>query len=682
MGTNFEEADGFLGERSRRFYEERARGGVGLIILGVGAVSYPNGVCLPRQVAISDDKYLPGLKKLTSQIHEHGAKIAIQIQHAGKVATRDMSDGRAMMMPSEYSYVMGDLTNDITGEELAGMSAGMVQAGAKIEYHTMTDDDIKTVIEYFADAGDRAKRAGFDGVEIHSGHGYLISSFISPKTNKRTDAYGGSVENRSRLLTDVIKAIRNRVGNDFPVWCRLDGKEFMIDGGISAEDAQQTAMLAEAAGADAIHVSAYADASSGVAFTVAPLVQQPCGFVDLAGGIKKKVGIPVIAVGRIEPEEGNKIIKTGKADFIAMARKLITDPELPSKLTQGHPEDIRPCICCYTCVGEIFQRRSVECAVNKTAGKESEIHITKAEIKKRVLVIGGGPAGMEAARVAAFRGHDVTLCEKSDRLGGTLFFASMLYNDNTGLMEWLKTQVDKLKVDVQLNREVTPELVKEIKPDEVVVAVGARRELPDIPGVNQPHVLGGDDLRGLMIGSDKKVAKEKLSLMQRTMLGLGKKTGISDNIDLAREMTKLWMPIGNRVAVIGGGLVGVELAMFLAERKRTVTLIEETNKLATEMALPRRWRALHEIREIGVNILCETTVESIGAKDITCVLKDGEKQLLKIDSVIIASGIQANHTLAEKIRKMGFDVHLIGDCSRVEYIKGAMENGFEVGRAL
>ncbi|MCP4714607.1 MAG: NADH:flavin oxidoreductase, partial [Deltaproteobacteria bacterium] len=265
MGTNLAEPTGHVGERSIRFYEERAKGGVGLIVIGVASVAFPAGACNVNQVAISDDKFIPDLKKLTDRIHAHGAKCAIQLQHAGKVARMDIAHGRPMWVPSEFQYDTGDLLKNLTSDEMAAVTSSIMKEGAGISFQVMTDEDISAAIKYFSDAAQRAIQAGFDGIEIHGAHGYLISSFISPKTNLRTDEYGGSVENRSRLLTDVIKATRKRVGDDFPIWCRIDGKEIDVEGGISIEDAKQTAVYAEKAGADAVHISAYGNPAKSAA---------------------------------------------------------------------------------------------------------------------------------------------------------------------------------------------------------------------------------------------------------------------------------------------------------------------------------------------------------------------------------------------------------------------------------
>ncbi|MFO8010192.1 MAG: NAD(P)/FAD-dependent oxidoreductase [Dehalococcoidia bacterium] len=682
MGENLSEVDGSMGERMQRFYEERARGGVGLIIIGVGAVAHPAGLGNRNQVGISDDRYIPELTQFTNRIHAQGARVAIQLHHGGKVARCDVPLGRPRWAPSEYHDSVGDLFDNLTDDEMMCISADFLKEGSVLEFHAMTIEDIHTVIGQFADAAERAKRAGFDGVEIHSGHGYLIASFISAAVNQRTDEYGGSLENRCRLLTEVIGAVRERVGRDFPVWCRLDGREFHVSGGISETEAQQVAMLAEKAGADAIHVSAYADSSFGWAFTVAPLVHQRCGFVDLAEGIRQKVSIPVIAVGRIEPDDGERLIREGRVDFIAMARKLIADPDLPMKLAEGRAEDIRPCIACYNCVSEIFLNRPMQCAANPVAGREFEVAMEKAPAGRRILVIGAGPAGMEAARVATLRGHKVVLCEKGPRLGGTLFFASMLYDDNERIYHWLKTQVEKLPIEVRLNTDVTPELVASIKPDAIIVAAGARRELPKIPGVNQSHVMGGDDLRALMTGGNPEVAREKLSLIQRTMVSIGRKTGVADNLSLVRRMTRRWMPMGKTVAIVGGGMVGIELAVFLDERKRNVTVIEEGSKLATELPLPRRWRIVHELDQTDIKVLRQTEVEAIGARDITCVSKDGHSIQVPADTVVIATGVEENTALADHLERLGYEVHLAGDCNGMGYIKGALREGFDLGLSL
>ncbi len=682
MGSNLAEESGEMGERITAYYEARASGGAGLLIVGVGAICWPEGACNPNQVAISDDRFLPGLTQFAQRLHAQGAKVAIQLQHASKVAICDIAAGRPMLVPSVPAPKTTNLMDDLSPAECAVFVADYTKKGATIAYEVMTKERIAEITQRFADAAVRAQQAGFDAVELHAGHGYLLSSFLSPASNKREDEYGGTLENRARFLVEVIAAVKEQAGSDFPVWCRIDAKEFETEGGIRFEDAQRTAELAEAAGADAIHVSAYADPSKGHAFTLAPLVQQPSGYVEFAREIKQRVNVPVIAVGRIEPEKAEALIASGGADFVAMGRKLLADPELPRKLGEGRPEDIRPCIYCYTCVGQIFLNQGLRCAVNPATGCEYECNDTPITTKKRVLIIGGGPAGMEAARVAAMRGHEVILCEKSKRLGGTLFFAALAYEANGKLVSWLDTQVRKLDIDLRLDCEVTPALVDELRPDAIVVAVGAKREAPKVPGVDRPEVLTGDDLRHLITGSDKRVAARKLTRAQRAVMGVGKLAGATDGVERIRELTKLWMPLGKKVVVIGGGLVGLELAEFFLERGRQVTVLEESETLGAELAPPRRWHLLHALRSHGAKLIKQARLEEICDDGVRWRDKEDTHSTESADSILLAVGTTENKVLAEALAKDWGEVHLIGDCSGVGYIEGAIAEGNRVGHQL
>src|SRR5690554_28966 len=466
MGDNFSVPEGFCTEQLQSYYEARAAGGAGLIIMGVVSIAFPHGTAEPFQCAISDDKYIPGLAKLAERVHKHGAKIAMQIQHAGKVSARDLAEGRELWVPSMPRMVQNNMMSSLTEEEL-GKFISSQRRDNNPTIRVMDKDDIAQMVEWFAAAAERAERAGFDGVEIHAAHNYIIAGFLSPYHNQRDDEYGGSFENRVRLMREVIRAVRARVSPDFGVWVRLDAYELHTEGGITLEEAKKIAQVADEEGMHAIAVSAYATITTGSAFTDAPLVQKPAGFLDWAAQINAVVNAPVIALGRIEPEVGDKAIAAGDCDFIAMGRKLLADPELPNKLIAGKPETIRPCIYCYVCVSQIFMNQRIKCAANPFTGQESQKLIMPATTTQHVVIIGGGPAGMEAARIAHLRGHKVTLIERSARLGGTLFFAALAYPENGVLLDNLTAQIKELPIDILYNTEATPELLKSLNADQV-----------------------------------------------------------------------------------------------------------------------------------------------------------------------------------------------------------------------
>ena len=681
MGSNLSEPDGHCSERIQAYYEARARGGAGMIIVGVAAIAWPEGACNPNQVAISGDEFLPGLSALARRVKRHGCAAAIQLQHAGKVAVRDIVAGRPMLVPSIPPVDKGEMIETLTEQETAAFVKSYTAEGAKVEYRVAQTADLQRLVEQFALAALRARQAGFDGVEIHAGHGYILSEFLSPHVNGRQDEYGGSLENRARLLQEVIRGVKLRVGSDYPVWCRIDATELRIEGGISYADAVATAMLAEQAGADAIHVSAYANPASGAAFTEAPLVHQPAGYLGYAQGIKQKLSIPVIAVGRIEPEEGDAAIASGKADFVAMGRKLLADPDLPTRLRQGRPDDIRPCIYCYTCVSRIFVNDHVRCAVNPATGFEYETVVSPAEKPRKLLVVGGGPAGMEAARIAAQRGHQVRLAEQARSLGGTAFFASVVYPENGRLVDYLKQQIAGSSVELDLGVTVDESYLDSFRPDAVIVATGARRDAPDIPGVDQDNVFSGDEMRGLMTGHGAESARSKLAFWQRWALSLAGSLGITRNAALLARLSHVWMPLGKQVCIVGGGLVGAELAEFLALRGRKVSLIEESGKFAVELPLVRRWRLLEELKQLSVVMINHTRLLRVSGRQLAIDCQGSEVEI-EADTVILASGACGDLSLAERAREMGYETHVSGDCDGVGYLEGAMRSAHQVATAL
>lgn len=684
MGSNFAEADGTCGERIQAYYEARAAGGAGLLIMGVCAIAYPAGTAEPFQVGISEERFVPGLAALAERVHRHGAKVAMQLQHAGKTSVRDLAEGRELWVPSMPPPLKTDMMQALTREELGAFissSKGREKAGVKIR--VMDKADIAQMAEWFAAAAERARRAGFDGVELHAAHSYIIAGFLSAYYNTRDDEYGGSLENRARMLLEVIAAVRARVGADFPVWLRLDAEELRTPGGITLDDAKAVARMAEAAGVDAVSVSAYANTSTGVAFTEAPLVQQKAGFLPWAAEIKAGLRIPVIAVGRLEPEVADTAIGAGQCDFVAMARKLLADPELPRKLIENRPEDIRPCIYCYACVSQIFINQRVKCAVNPLTGHEFETRLNPVPSPAHIVVVGGGPAGLEAARVAALRGHRVTLVERSGRLGGTLFFAGLAYAENGALLDHLVRQVKKLPIQLMLDTAATPALLRELKADAVIVATGAERSAPAIPGAEQDHVWSGDELRRLMTDDRaEEIAKRKLSFGQRALMKAGSLAGVTDSSDAIQNLSRLWMPLGKRVAIVGGGLVGLELAEFLVDRGRQVTVLEEGPSLGRELSIVRRWRVLDSLRQHKAELLTQATVTGIGSKAVSYTTPDGETRSLPADSVVLAIGARPDDRLAKELESVRVPVLTAGDGAAIGYIEGALASGFAAGNRV
>jgi 2,4-dienoyl-CoA reductase-like NADH-dependent reductase (Old Yellow Enzyme family)/thioredoxin reductase len=647
--------------------------------MGVCSVAFPHGTGEPYQVGVSRDDFIPGLARIAERVHRHGAKIAMQLHHGGKGAMQDLSQGRELWVPSLPKMVKNDIMAAITGEELANF-VGRGPHPPRIR--VMEQADIEQMVEYFAAAALRAQQAGFDGVELHAAHSYILAGFLSPYSNQRTDAYGGPLENRARLLLDTLRAVKARVGADFPVWVRMDAEEMRTPGGISLADAIATARLCEAAGADAISVSAYATLTSGTAFTEAPIPQTPGAYLSNAAAVKRAIGIPVITAGRIEPEAASKAIAAGELDFVAMARKMLADPEIPIKLAQNRPQDIRPCIYCYACVSEIFVNRRVKCAVNAQTGHEAEAPIESAAVKRHVLVVGGGPGGMEAARVAALRGHRVTLAERSDRLGGTLFFAALAYPENGRLLDYLVEQIRQLPVDVKLSTEVDAAFVARLKPDEIIVASGARRAAPALPGATQSHVWSGDELRRLMTGDRAdEIARAKLNLAERALFKAGGVLRVTDSTQALQSLSRLWMPLGKRVVIVGGGLVGLELAEFLLARGRQVTVLEPSSKAGRELSIVRRWRVLEAVQEHGT-LQLKATVTEIGRHEVLWLDADGAAQRTPADSVVLAIGAEADDSVAQALAGCGVPLQRIGDCDSVDYIEGAMHAGHRVGRSV
>jgi len=667
MGVSLSEADGRCGERLIAYHEAQAKGGAGLIISGVSGVAWPIGAVQPNQTAISDDRFLPGLMELVERVHRQGAKIAAQLHHGGLVAgysagTFDVP----LWAPCYPAKLEGDFGSHFLEDEM-GIFAGAKPPQIKV----MEQPDIDLVVSQFADAAKRAKTAGFDGIEIHSGHGYLLSSFISPKTNVRTDDYGGPLENRLRILLEVIAAVRAAVGEDFPVWCKLDAIEIGKVGGIELADALGAAKLVEAAGVNAITVTAYHNPGIGKLHSASNIPHDPESNIAASEAVKAVVSLPVIASGRVEPEAADAHIRQGRYDFLAMGRKILADPDLPGKIASGQDDLIRPCIYCYTCVSTAYLRQSLRCAVNPETGFEFESQ-PASRSDKRYVVIGGGPGGMEAACRLAESGNRVLLLEKGDRLGGTLRFAALAYPANEKLLEWLVKRVERSTVEVRLNTEATSKQLREFAPDAVVVATGARRDMPDLPGSDRPHVFSGDDMRNLLLGEPSDALRRKTSLATRVATRIGAFTGLSANLELVRSVSRTWMPLGRNIVIIGGELVGVELAEFLHERGRHVTILDPAMRLGRGLTLVRRMRLLTELKEHGVGLQGGVGGIEIGPDTVRFTDQAGTPHAIKADHVIVAMGATGDNALAERLRSEGFVVEEAGDCTGIGYIEGAI----------
>jgi 2,4-dienoyl-CoA reductase (NADPH2) len=498
----------------------------------------------------------------------------------------------------------------------------------------MTTDDVATARSWYADAAERAREAGFDGVELHAGHGYLIQSFLSPASNLRTDEYGGSREGRARFLVETVAAVRSRVGAAMAVWVRIDGCEHGIDGGLTEDDARANAAAAVRAGADAVHVSAYADPGRGALFTVAPLPDAPNAYLDLARGVKQVVGAPVIAVGRIDAKTADAAIRDRHVDFVAMGRKLLADPDLPRKLAAGAPERIRPCIYTYRCVGNVFLMRSAACAVNPIMGREHALgmEIERADRVRHVLVVGGGLAGMETARIAALRGHRVTLVERETRLGGLARLAAHVDPPVGALVAWLEGELARLDVDVRLGVAADPTEARE-DADVVVIAGGA-----------------GQD--PLPVADDR----------------------VLDLPTLLRAFDTARPPFG-RIAIVGGDAVAVQLGAWFARSGDEVTLLGTDAHIGGTLSPPKLWRRLGELRDAGATLVNDVSVEQINDRLEVEWEAGGERSAASFDAIVVAGRRSAGADPAH-------EVALVGDAVRPGGFDEVFQTAFDVARAI
>ena len=611
MVSNYCKHDGIATEQYTAYHERKAKGGWGLVITENYTI-VPDGGGFVDIPGLWEDAQIPSHKKFTERVHKAGGKIVAQIYHAGRQTTKAIS-GSWPIAPSAVK----DPTMPETPREL-------------------TVPEIEDLVEKFGDCALRVKKAGFDGVEIHGAHGYLINQFLSPFSNKRTDEYGGSTRNRAKFAIDVIKNVRGKVGDDFPIIFRMTVAEY-VDGGLAIEESKSIAMMLEEAGIDAFHCT------QGVYTTVnvilAPFTVPIANFINNAAEIKKVLKIPVIGVGKItNPDIAESIIASEKADIVTMARASLADPELPNKTKDGKFEDISYCVgCMQGCAGEEGRGYPVRCMVNPLTGMESQVTIEKTETPKKVIIVGGGVAGCEAAIIAAKRGHDVTIYEKQESFGGQFKAASVPTGKSgfSAFVAWQTNQMKKLGVKMITEKEVTVDLINEEKPDTVIIATGSAPNIPEIQGLNSVEYATAIDV---LIGK------------------------------------KLY---GSKVAVIGGGQVGAETAEFMGIHGAEVYLFEALSQIARDGEAGPVSLLKESLLKHGVKILTSSEVVKINKDKVYFIQNEIEEVITGINTVVISTGAKSFNTIATD--KLNCEYVIIGDARCVQNGYRAIQEGFEAG---
>jgi len=618
MVANYCNEDGTATDRYIRYHEEKAKGGWGLIVTEDYAVS-EHAMGYRNIAGLWNDQQIEGHKRLTDTIHKYDSKIFAQIYHAGRQTVSMVNGGVQPVAPSAIPCPwMRSLP------------------------HELTIPEIEQIVKDFGSCALRAQKAGFDGVEVHAGHGYLLAEFMSHYVNKRTDKYGGCLDNRLRFIREIYEAIRSLVGKDFPITIRFSAAEGFV-GGLEISEARVLATVFEEMGFDALHVSsgAYGDYNKGGVIT--PMYVEHAWVAKYAEEIKKIVKIPVITVHRInDPRMAENILTMGKADIIGMGRGSLADPFLPEKAQKGDLASIRYCIgCMQGCVGKIFAGDSMTCLVNPSLGREGELDYSKVDVPKTVYVAGGGPGGMEAARTAAIRGHKVILFEKANHLGGQ--FRSAAYPPGKGELAtytaWLINELNKLNVEIRMNTELTKSIVIAGKPDTVVIATGGTPSMPPIKGIDKPHVKMAEDV---LVGN---------------------------------------VPTGDKIVVAGGGEVGCETAAHLALQQREVTLIEMLPQILLEMFIVNRKYVKALLKEYEVEVHTKTKVCEITDSQ---VIVEGPKGQLAIDAdtVVIALGYSPDQKLAVELADTGCEIITVGGAVKTSNALVASREGFDAGMAI
>ncbi|MBN2437214.1 MAG: FAD-dependent oxidoreductase [Deltaproteobacteria bacterium] len=619
MVTRLGAADGFVTAKEKRFYLRRAQGGIALATVG-NCTIMPNVQPEDRHDAIWDDRFIPAWKDFVAAMHDYDMKVSLQLCHAGSQSHFHVTHTEAVA-PSE-------MVSPVTGEKCRALTKG----------------EIEEIVEHFAAAAARAKEAGADMVEIQGVQGFLVQNFMTPLFNKRTDEYGGSLEGRMKFPLEIVKRIKKRTGRAYPVVFRMVASD-LVEGGITVEEAKRMAPMLVEAGADALHFTA--GAGHHVRHLGMPPVDAGQGcIVDLVAQIKPFVDVPVIVVQRIiTPRQAEEILEKGQADIIGLGRALVCDPDWAKKVVDGIPDEIRRCIgCCQGCYDEVRAGRSWTCLYNPEVGKEDEYEITKTESPKKVAVIGGGPAGLEAARVAALRGHDVALYEQTDRLGGQWILACVppRKEEYLEVIRWYKNQIEKLGVKVLLSKKATAEDIAAAGSDVAIVATGVTPILLKIPGSEDLKVVTAHDVLAGNAGN-----------------------------------------VGNRVLVIGGGMVGIETAEFLSEQGKKVTVVEMLDEIASEIGIVRKPYMNQCLSDHGVEIFVSTKVERVSGDGVMVNGKEcGKKNIGSFDSMVLAVGARPRDELARTLEGKVAQVHVVGDALKPANALAAIADAARIAREI
>lgn len=594
--------EGTVTEAFKDFYAARARGGVGLIVLEACMVdTIHDGFHLFGH----DDKYIPKLRELTDVVHANEAKIGVELHYPGWPPEPDSSKRFIMPIPpAEFSV-----------------------------------ERIQELVAKFAEAARRVREAGFDMIEIHSNHGYLLSQFLSPRSNQRTDDYGGDVDGRTRFHVEIIQAIRKKLGDDFAISCRMNGSDH-IAGGTTLEEAKLIAPILEKAGLNLIGITAGAIGSYPL--TIGPY-DTPLGcYVHLAEEIKSEVNIPVVASCRINnPYLAEDILSSNKADLVAMARALVADPDLPNKALKGEASRIRKCIACNVCLDTDYDGH-MTCTVNPAVGREKEFEIKSVSQVKKVIVVGGGPAGLSASRIAAERGHDVTLYEEGNSLGGQWTIASCppYKQDFKDLTKWFENELKVTGVRVEPGKSFTADILDNLNPDIVIIATGAEQVVPPIPGFNRKEVVTAWD-----------VLQGKAS-------------------------------VGDKVLVIGGGATGLETAELLAEQGKKVTIVEMLKYIGGDIGGTIRYHLQMRLKKHQVEQFKNTKVKEISDKGIVLECDGNEELWEDFDTVVLALGVKPRDDIVAGIKAKVKEVYVIGDAAAPNRGVDAIREGAEIGMKI